>query len=297
MKAALRISIGLNLCLAGGLIYFMVNQRRTETAGAAGTIAEIAPPAQAAAVERSATSARGIPRPFHWSQLVCTNDYRQFVANLRAIGCPEPTIRDIVAGDAGQAFAFKRAQLKLDGSGSGSWSKAHEAQLVATLLGEQPVGVETPALTLNDGSREQPQSKSAMEISQAETATQSEQPSRHVGTFAAPAAPVYPLAFRQVDLASLGFGAEEKAAIDQVRQQFVNDIGGAGQNPDDPAYLARWQTAQANADDALRGALGSQAFLAFQFQQYYEWYQPQVTAAAASGRHFTLDPELFSKEK
>lgn len=302
MKTALRISIGLNLCLVGGLIYFVAIQRTTKTdiTTDTNTATASSEPEAAPASSANATAVNGVPRPFRWSQLVCTNDYRQFVANLRAIGCPETTIRDIVAGDAGQAFAFKRAQLKLDGSGSGPWSNAHEAQLVATLLGEQPVGADALALTLNvgnDGNREQSKNDSAMEIPQAGTGIQSEQPRRRVATFATPATPVYPLAFRQVDLASLGFGAAEKAAIDRVRQEFVNEIGGVGQDPDDPAYLARWQKAQANADDALRGALGSQAFLAFQFQQYYEWYQPQVTAAETSGRNFTLNPELFSKEK
>lgn len=36
--------------------------------------------------------------PFHWSQIEST-DYREYVANLRAIGCPEQMIRDIVAAD------------------------------------------------------------------------------------------------------------------------------------------------------------------------------------------------------
>src|SRR5437868_6638046 len=31
---------------------------------------------------------------FHWSQIE-SSDYRAYIANLRAIGCPEPTIRDI----------------------------------------------------------------------------------------------------------------------------------------------------------------------------------------------------------
>ncbi|MGO9201472.1 MAG: RNA polymerase sigma factor [Limisphaerales bacterium] len=43
---------------------------------------------------------------FHWSQ-VESSDYRQYIANLRAIGCPEQTIRDIIIADLNQAYALK----------------------------------------------------------------------------------------------------------------------------------------------------------------------------------------------
>lgn len=296
MKTALKISIGLNLGLLGGLLYFIANQHGAQSIGATGTIIVADPPA-IVAVQATPPAAREIPRPFHWSQLVSSNDYRSFIANLRAIGCPEPTIRNIVADDAEHAFAFKRAQLRLDGSGNGTWSRSHEARLVADLLGEQSDAGKNFTLAQNGENQTQPAGESPTEIAQANLDTQPESLRQRITTFAPPANPVYPLAFRQVDLASLGFGAAEKNAIDQVRQQFVNDIGGPDQNPDDPAYLARWQTAQANADDALRGALGSQGFMAFQIQQYYDWYQPQITAAEASRRTVAIDPDLFSKAK
>jgi hypothetical protein len=38
-------------------------------------------------------------------------DYRTYVKNLRDIGCPEPTVRDIVAADLLQAYAAKRAEV------------------------------------------------------------------------------------------------------------------------------------------------------------------------------------------
>jgi len=38
------------------------------------------------------------PRPFHWGQIEST-DYAVYVANLRSIGCPEQTIRDIISAD------------------------------------------------------------------------------------------------------------------------------------------------------------------------------------------------------
>jgi LysM repeat protein len=45
---------------------------------------------------------------FTWSE-VESADYLNYIANLRDIGCPEPTIRDIIVADVNQLYARKRA--------------------------------------------------------------------------------------------------------------------------------------------------------------------------------------------
>jgi len=45
-----------------------------------------------------------VGEPFDWAQLEST-DYQDYVANLRAIGCPEPTVRDIIIADVNDLFA------------------------------------------------------------------------------------------------------------------------------------------------------------------------------------------------
>ena len=70
-------------------------------------------------------------RLFHWSQLETTNDYREYIANLRALGCPEATVEDITWGDAERAFLNQRQKLNLSGDEPGPWSKLREARLVA----------------------------------------------------------------------------------------------------------------------------------------------------------------------
>jgi hypothetical protein len=50
------------------------------------------------------------PVPFHWST-VESEDYRTYVTNLRAIGCPEGTIGDIICADVAELFARKRNAL------------------------------------------------------------------------------------------------------------------------------------------------------------------------------------------
>lgn len=50
--------------------------------------------------------------PFQWSTIEA-DDYRQYIANLRAVGCPEETIRDLIAADLAAAYAPRaRAILK-----------------------------------------------------------------------------------------------------------------------------------------------------------------------------------------
>ena len=40
-----------------------------------------------------------------------SEDYRKYIANLRAIGCPEETIRDIITADVNKLFAARRREL------------------------------------------------------------------------------------------------------------------------------------------------------------------------------------------
>src|SRR5207244_2483089 len=50
-------------------------------------------------------------QPFHWSQVEST-DYKQYIMNLRAVGCPESTIRDIILADINKLYAPREEPLK-----------------------------------------------------------------------------------------------------------------------------------------------------------------------------------------
>lgn len=58
----------------------------------------------------STREARNMEVSFHWHQIE-SPDYRQYIANLRGIGCPEETIRDIVVSDVGKLYAPRLAAL------------------------------------------------------------------------------------------------------------------------------------------------------------------------------------------
>src|SRR5882724_337599 len=50
-----------------------------------------------------------IRRQFFTWQQVESDDYPSYVANLREIGCPEQTVRDIIIADVNAVYARKRA--------------------------------------------------------------------------------------------------------------------------------------------------------------------------------------------
>src|SRR6185436_16545180 len=54
------------------------------------------------------------PKPtqsFDW-RMVESEDYKKYIANLRAIGCPEETIRDIITADVNKLFESRKRQLR-----------------------------------------------------------------------------------------------------------------------------------------------------------------------------------------
>ena len=61
-------------------------------------------------MELSKKLARAANKPFNW-QSVESSDYKQYIANLRAIGCPEETIRDIIVADVNKLYESKRKAL------------------------------------------------------------------------------------------------------------------------------------------------------------------------------------------
>lgn len=75
--------------------------------------APAAPPAVASAPKpRTVTQVvtNTLAQKFDWNA-VESADYKQYIANLRAIGCPEETIRDIITADVNKLYDAKRKAL------------------------------------------------------------------------------------------------------------------------------------------------------------------------------------------
>jgi hypothetical protein len=73
-----------------------------------------------------------------------------------------------------------------------------------------------------------------------------------------------PLVFANIDPVDLQLDQGQVAVITQVRQKFQEELG--VQDPNDPAYRQKWNMAQRNADDTLRGMLGSKVYVQWQLQ-------------------------------
>lgn len=53
------------------------------------------------------------PRQFHWAQIE-SEDYRQYMANLRALECPERLIRDLIVADLDELYETRRQSVKVE---------------------------------------------------------------------------------------------------------------------------------------------------------------------------------------
>ncbi len=73
---------------------------------------------------------------FHWSQ-VESSDYRKYIANLRAVGCPESTIRDIIITDIMRLYAVRRGQFYHNGREFKFWETEEKRKLKAKQLEER----------------------------------------------------------------------------------------------------------------------------------------------------------------
>jgi hypothetical protein len=78
-------------------------------------------------VEAAAAAVLEVNEPFHWVQIEAA-DYQVYLANLRGIGCPESTVRDILIADVNDLFSGRVKALVDEVSGQFWNFITHEAQ-------------------------------------------------------------------------------------------------------------------------------------------------------------------------
>ena len=110
LQRLLLISIVANLVCLAGLFWLIVDRQPpagpSQAASVAAPAAPSQAPGQAALVERVVREVV----PFHWSQIEDA-DYETYVENLRRIGCPEETIRDLVKQDLDKLYDQRKADI------------------------------------------------------------------------------------------------------------------------------------------------------------------------------------------
>lgn len=104
--------VGLSLLLNVGLASYLLNRRpavNSESPKASGLPPVPSPVAFSGPVTSETPDATASDVPtIHWSEVEST-DYRQYIANLRALGIPEQVVRDIIVTDVNQLYT-KRAR-------------------------------------------------------------------------------------------------------------------------------------------------------------------------------------------
>ena len=63
----------------------------------------------------AAKSGKAMTGPFTWRQIE-SEDYPQYIVNLRSVGCPEQTIRDMIIADVNKLYAARETPLKRKGT-------------------------------------------------------------------------------------------------------------------------------------------------------------------------------------
>src|SRR4030095_7544036 len=107
-RVLLILSICLNVALGGLVAYKMGNKPTTPEA--TGKPAEPAASAKASkGYGNTVTVTVPTTTTLDW-RIVESEDYKKYIANLRAIGCPEETIRDIIIADVNKLFESRRKE-------------------------------------------------------------------------------------------------------------------------------------------------------------------------------------------
>ena len=105
-RTAIILSLGLNVALAAAAWWPARNQPASAPVTlVTKAITNRAP--EAAEDARTHSPPQETSARLHWS-MIESEDYHAYIANLRAIGCPEPTIRDIIYADVSEMFVRKR---------------------------------------------------------------------------------------------------------------------------------------------------------------------------------------------
>ena len=128
LQGLLLISLAVNVVLA-----LRTSRRPRELSRGTDHTNVIPAPAQSVAATAGGTPTQRAPhaeapKPFHWQSLE-NSDYKQYAANLRAVGCPEETIRDIIRADVTKLYEEKKRQVRRDSPKWEYW-KDDQQQLI-----------------------------------------------------------------------------------------------------------------------------------------------------------------------
>jgi hypothetical protein len=131
-KRLFALSFLLNLVLLALAGYLAV--RKPGTPAMANQPSTIGPPLPVAIQSTHDSRPQLASKPFDWSRLE-SSDYKTYISNLRAIGCPEQTIRDIITADVDSLYSRKSNGLP---ERELQRLRQEENDVIVSLLGPSP---------------------------------------------------------------------------------------------------------------------------------------------------------------
>jgi hypothetical protein len=246
LRNPLICSLLLNGAFASGLAFHALAPSRSP---------QVPSPAALATPGATPLPTEPAPQPFQWSSLE-SEDYPTYIANLRKIGCPERTLRDIINGDLDGLYAPKQAGLAAQGLSPREFTAAVEAlrREKLALLNQLLEPLESAASVASVSTSNASPSPSPLEKSP--VAVEATQKSAEL-----------PLIFQPVSESKTFKVTQQQATImEGLRQSFVREIGGTNQDPSDPQYIERWNRAMDTANQRIQTQLGQEFYMRYQVE-------------------------------
>jgi len=135
-RRLLPISLVLNICLLVAAGWLAIREP-TRTASSARPQPQPAPTASTPAPVPAPLQAQPAKpvQSFDW-RLVESEDYKKYIANLRSIGCPEETIRDIISADVKKLFDARKRTLNASTNKFEYWKAGN---LFGSMMNEEKI--------------------------------------------------------------------------------------------------------------------------------------------------------------
>ena len=247
----MRISVVANVCLAGLALWLWrlawidgVSPSDRPTASSEREASALVPERDGQVIPRMAPAAN---RPmFQWRQIE-SSDYPTYIANLRAVGCPEQTIRDIITADVDSIYAPRRAQLKQEPDHETLQTKLQqlqneEAGLLAALLGQSVPGAADAFGSISAATAPPPVRRSRFSSFPNNTG-------------------LIPIVFQDPG-PEMELDRDQIEVIDDLRASFRDAL--TGLDRDSSEYRQRWQEAKRDADQRMCALLGYSFWIEYQ---------------------------------
>lgn len=184
--------------------------------------------------------------------IAAAEEFKAYAAKLRAQGCPEKTVRELVASRITAAFESRRVALhnrprrgdaNADKIGTQTENLNREqGKLIAQLVGGEPPRAGTGRIR-----------EHSVRADENILATQVQMP--------AVMAEAMPATVKT---------SQQAAEWEKLRDDFLKAVGGDNQDPADPHYRRRWAAAESEADRQFRLVFGEIAFMQLKMQAQHE---------------------------